>query len=135
MNQERKNGISFLIPGLIAAGITLIVLLLTLAIASRVLISFDHFERFYELACYLVWGIGAAMLSFVARKTNGNPFPFTLFVILIVSVVAVLIGYILGAGTIDFSHIGLRLAFYCALSLLLNLIPQSQPNRKKRNKR
>lgn len=135
MNQERKSTLSFLVPGLITACITLIVLMATIAIASRVLISFDHFERFYEISCYLVWGISALLLSFVAKKTNNNPFPFTLFVLLTVSVLVVLIGYLLGAGTIYFPHLGLRIAFYCALSLLLILFPSSKTGRKKRSKR
>ena len=126
MSQEKKSH-SF--PGkaiLIAIFSSFVSLIVLLAISSRVLMAFDHFERYYEIVCYLVYIILALFLAYVARRVTGSPSLFSVIVSLSVCILSLAFGLIWGGGHFDLVHIGPRDMLYIAISVLFASIPQKK---------
>lgn len=128
MNRDRK--VLFPLKSFfLAAIVSLLSLAILLPAVSRALMLIDHFERFYEWMCFLIWGAEAVLLGSFARKTKGNPFLFIGAVILTVMFFIILVGLIVGKGQISLSRLGLHAAVYALISLLLQFLPKKKQKR------
>ena len=129
MSQDRRS-LSFPIKSiLLTFFISLLSLVAFLALASRVLMSFDHFERYYEAACFIVYAAEGVFLAIVARRFPGNAVLFTLCVAVLVALTVIVTGLIFGQGIVDLSRLGLRLSVYAGIPAFALLIPLRKERR------
>ncbi len=132
MNQDKKIA-SFPVKKLLFVCVTTFAtLFLFLALASFLLLKLEHFERFYNVCCYVVWGLEALFLSVNARLVKSRPTVFAATSALIIAVLFFAAALILSAGKTDYLEIGLRLSFYLVVSVLLTLFPVQNGGKKKR---
>ena len=129
MNQDRKSFAFPLKHILIIFSASAVSLIVFLAIAARVLLNVDHFERFYEAVCWAVFAAEGLFLASAARLLPDKAGLVTCCVVILVSLFVIITGLISGDGSIDLSRLGMRLALYAGISAAALLVPR------KRNKR
>ena len=132
MNHDRKSISVSVKTILIISFVSLISLAGCIALTSRALLLIDHFERFYEPACFLIWILQALLLGFVAKRQSGNPLIICGSVLLIVLLFTLVTGIILGMGNADFARLGLRFSVYAAFSMFLSVLPHKKKTARKR---
>lgn len=124
MNRDAR--ISFPIKSiLITAGISILSLFLFLAVFSRVLMQLDHFERYYEIVCFIVWLFESILLGIASRKSI-KPVLFVIMTGSMVSLVVIAVGLFSNGFILDPARVGLRLALYFGVSLLLSVLPHQR---------